>query len=102
MLETGWPIDTPGEPGATALHRAGFNGNAEMTREILRFHPALELKSREYEGTALGGPATGPGTVGIETQGISSGRSEPCWGGRGGTVECGESQPGAAVLEVLR
>ncbi|HEX4810749.1 MAG TPA: ankyrin repeat domain-containing protein [Bryobacteraceae bacterium] len=54
MLEAGWPVDTPGEMGATALHWAGFNGNAEMTREILRFHPALELKSKEYEGTALG------------------------------------------------
>ena len=54
MLEAGWPVDAPGEMGATALHWAGFNGNAEMTREILRFHPALELKSREYEGTALG------------------------------------------------
>jgi len=53
MLEAGWPVDTPGEMGATALHWAGFNGNAEMTREILRFHPTLELKSREYEGTAL-------------------------------------------------
>ena len=40
-------------PGATALHWAGFNGNAEMTREILRCHPALELKSQEYPGTAL-------------------------------------------------
>lgn len=54
MLEAGWPVDAPGEMGATALHWAGFNGNAEMTREILRFYPALELKSREYEGTALG------------------------------------------------
>lgn len=54
MLEAGWPVDTQGDMGATALHWAGFNGNAEMTREILRFHPALELKSREYEGTALG------------------------------------------------
>ena len=53
MLEAGWPVDTPGEMGATALHWAGFNGNAEMAREILRFHPALELKSREYAGTAL-------------------------------------------------
>ncbi len=51
MLEAGWPVDTPGEMGATALHWAGFNGNAEMAREILRFHPALELKSREYAGT---------------------------------------------------
>ncbi|HVW86934.1 MAG TPA: ankyrin repeat domain-containing protein, partial [Bryobacteraceae bacterium] len=61
MLEAGWPVDTPGEMGATALHWAGFNGNAEMAREILRFHPALELKSREYEGTALGWALYGSG-----------------------------------------
>ena len=61
MLEAGWPVDTPGEMGATALHWAGFNGNAEMTREILRFHPALELKSREYEGTPLGWALYGSG-----------------------------------------
>jgi hypothetical protein len=53
MLEAGWPVDTPGEMGATALHWAGFNGNAEMTREILRFGPDLTQKSREYPGTAL-------------------------------------------------
>jgi ankyrin repeat protein len=53
MLEAGWPVDTPGEMGATALHWAGFNGNAEMTRTILRFRPDLELKSREYAGTGL-------------------------------------------------
>ncbi len=34
MLEAGWPVDTPGEMGATALHWAGFNGNAEMARQI--------------------------------------------------------------------
>ena len=53
MLEAGWPVNTPGEMGATALHWAGFNGNAEMARVILRFHPDLELKSQEYAGTAL-------------------------------------------------
>ena len=53
MLEAGWPVNTPGEMGATALHWAGFNGNAEMTRDILRFHPDLETKSQEYTGTAL-------------------------------------------------
>jgi hypothetical protein len=53
MLEAGWPVNTPGEMGATALHWAGFNGNAEMTRDILRFHPDIESKSREYAGTAL-------------------------------------------------
>lgn len=53
MLEAGWPVDTPGELGATALHWAGFNGNLEMAREILRFRPQLELKAKEYPGTAL-------------------------------------------------
>jgi ankyrin repeat protein len=61
MLEAGWPVDTPGEMGATALHWAGFHGNAEMAREILRFHPALELKSREYAGTPLGWTLYGSG-----------------------------------------
>jgi ankyrin repeat protein len=53
MLEAGWPVDTPGEMGATALHWAAFNGNPDMTAEILRFGPALELKSVEYPGSAL-------------------------------------------------
>jgi ankyrin repeat protein len=53
LLEAGWPVNTPGEMGATALHWAGFNGNAEMMRDLLRFHPDLELKSKEYAGTAL-------------------------------------------------
>ena len=44
MLEAGWPVNTPGEMGATALHWAGFNGNAEMTRDILRFHPDIETE----------------------------------------------------------
>jgi ankyrin repeat protein len=53
LLEAGWPVNTAGEMGATALHWAGFNGNAEMMRDLLRFHPDLELKSQEYAGTAL-------------------------------------------------
>jgi len=61
MLEAGWPVDTPGEMGATALHWAGFHGNAEMARQILRFHPALELKSQEYAGTALSWALFGSG-----------------------------------------
>jgi ankyrin repeat protein len=61
MLGAGWPVDTPGEMGATALHWAGFNGNAEMTREILRFHPMLELKSRENSGTAFSWALYGSG-----------------------------------------
>ena len=61
MLSAGWPVDTRGEMGASALHWAAFNGNAEMTREILRFRPTLELKSRDYESTALGWAVFGSG-----------------------------------------
>jgi ankyrin repeat protein len=61
MLAAGWPVDTPGEMGAAALHWAAFNGNAEMAREILRFHPALELKSKIHDGTALGWALYGSG-----------------------------------------
>lgn len=61
MLEAGWPVDTQGEYGATALHWAGFHGNAEMARVILRFHPLLELKSREYAGSALSWAVYGSG-----------------------------------------
>jgi len=44
MLEAGWPVDTLGELGATALNWAGFNGNAEMTREILAVWPGLDRR----------------------------------------------------------
>jgi ankyrin repeat protein len=61
MLEAGWPVDTRGEMGATALHWAGFNGNAEMAREVLPFHPSLELKSTDYAGTPLSWAIFGSG-----------------------------------------
>lgn len=61
MLEAGWPVNAPGEMGATALHWAGFNGNAEMARDILRFQPDLELRSQEYSGTALSWALYGSG-----------------------------------------
>jgi hypothetical protein len=61
MLEAGWPVDATGDAGATALHFAGFNGNTEMTRAILRFGPTLELKSRDHSDTALGWAIYGSG-----------------------------------------
>jgi hypothetical protein len=102
MLEAGWPVDTAGEMGATALHWAGFNGNAEMTREILRFHPALELKSREYEGTALAWTVYGSGNgwhrdsgdyVGTIRALLAAGAQIP--------PHAEELEPSEAVLEVL-
>ncbi len=61
MLEAGWPVNTLGTAGATALHWAGFHGNAEMARTILKFHPDLALKSREYTGTPLSWALYGSG-----------------------------------------
>jgi len=103
MLEAGWPVDTPGEMGAAALHWAGFNGNAEMTREILRFHPALELKSRESEGTALGWALYGSGNGWRRDTGDFVGTVQALLEG-GAVVPPGgeELEPSESVLELLR
>jgi ankyrin repeat protein len=102
MLEAGWPVDTPGEMGATALHWAGFHGNAEMTREILRFHPTLEQKSKEYEGTALSWAVYGSGNgwhretgdfVGTIRALVEAGATIP--------KNAEELEPSEAVLEML-
>jgi ankyrin repeat protein len=61
LLKAGWPVDALGQHDAAALHWAAFHGNAEMIREILRFHPTLELKSRDYESSALGWAIFGSG-----------------------------------------
>jgi ankyrin repeat protein len=63
MLAAGWPVDMPGDMGATSLHWAAFNGNAEMARVILQFHPTLELLSHEYKSTALAWAIFGSGNA---------------------------------------
>jgi ankyrin repeat protein len=54
MLECGWPVDARGQHHATLLHWAGFHGNVEMAREILRFDPPLEATDADFKGTPLG------------------------------------------------
>jgi ankyrin repeat protein len=54
MLAAGWPVDTRGEYRMTALQWAAWHGNAEMVREILRYHPEIELKDNDHGITALG------------------------------------------------
>jgi len=102
MLKAGWPADAPGEMGATALHWAGFHGNAEMARVILRFHPTLELKSREYEGTALAWTVYGSGNgwrretgdyVGVFRALVEAGATVP--------PHAEELEPSDAVRELL-
>jgi ankyrin repeat protein len=53
MLAAGWPVDTRGEYDMTPLQWAAWHGNAEMVREILRYHPVLELHDNEHRITAL-------------------------------------------------
>ena len=102
MLEAGWPVDAPGEMGATALHWAGFNGNAEMTREILRFHPGLELQSAEYPGTALSWALFGSGDGWHRNTGDYGGTVQALL--QAGAVlppNAEDLEPSDAVLEVL-
>jgi hypothetical protein len=103
MLEAGWQVDTPGEMGATALHWAGFKGNAEMVREILRFHPTLELKSREYAGTALGWALYGSGNGWHRDTGDFVGTVQALLqAGAVAPSHAEDLEPSEAVLELLR
>jgi ankyrin repeat protein len=54
MLAAGLPVAALGQHGATPLHWAAFHGNAEMTREILRHNPPLELSDADFNSTPLG------------------------------------------------
>jgi ankyrin repeat protein len=102
MLEAGWPVDTAGNMGATALHWAGFNGNAEMTRQILRFHPALEMKSKEQESTALGWAVFGSGNGWHRESGDFAGTVRALLeAGASVPPHAEELEPSEAVLEVL-
>ena len=53
MLAVGWPVDVAGEYGLSALQWASWHGNAGMVREILRYHPLVELKDNQHEVSAL-------------------------------------------------
>jgi ankyrin repeat protein len=53
MLAAGWPVDARGQHGGTALHWACWHGSVELTREVLRHHPALELTDHDHGGTPL-------------------------------------------------
>jgi ankyrin repeat protein len=54
MLAAGWPVDTRGEYLMTPLQWAAWHGNVEMVREILKYHPQLELSDNEHCISALG------------------------------------------------
>jgi ankyrin repeat protein len=53
MLLAGLPVDGRSQHGATALHWAAWQGNAEAVRLILERRPPLEDASNAFEGTPL-------------------------------------------------
>ena len=54
MLAAGWPLDARGDDDGTALHWAAWHGNREMVKEILHYHPNLEIRGDQHNMTALG------------------------------------------------
>jgi ankyrin repeat protein len=54
MIEAGWPVDTRREHKQTALHWAGFHGNAEMARVLIERGAPLNVKDDQFAGTPLG------------------------------------------------
>jgi len=53
LLEAGWPANTAGHHGVTALHWAGFHGNLEMARALLRYHAPVHVTETDFNGTPL-------------------------------------------------
>ena len=51
MLETGWPVDAPGQHGATALHWAAWHGNLDMALALIERGAPLDPIDRDYGGT---------------------------------------------------
>ena len=103
MLEAGWPVDARGESGASALHWAGFHGNAEMAREILRHGPDLALRSLEYEDTALGWALFGSGNGWHRDTGDYAGTLRALLeAGVRPPPDAERLQPSQAALDVLR
>jgi len=54
MLAAGWPAGQLGHQRQTALHWAGFHGNARMARELLKHNAPLEIVEDAFHGTPLG------------------------------------------------
>ena len=53
MLAAGWPVAARGQHGGTALHWACWHGSTELTREVLRHDPPLEITDHDFGGTPL-------------------------------------------------
>ena len=103
MLAAGWPVDARGQHGGTPLHWAAWHGNAEMVREILRYHPPIEIRSRDFDATPLGWALHGSlnswhrqaGDYGATVEALLDAGAKP-------PQSTGDVEANEAVREVLR
>lgn len=61
MTEAGWPLDARGSFQATALHWAGFHGNAVMVDDLIRAGAPVRIRGDQYDSEPIGW--TGFGSV---------------------------------------
>ena len=54
LLDAGVDVDSRRGDGATALHLAAFDGNAELVEELLARGADLSLRDGVYDGTPSG------------------------------------------------
>jgi ankyrin repeat protein len=75
MLVRGFPVTAVSQHGATPLHWAAFHGNPDMLREVLRHGPPLDLRDRDFGGTAMGWVINGAAG---HWRGISTAKHDAC------------------------
>ncbi len=61
MLDLGFPLDTRGGDGATALHAAAYNGSAETVRLLLHRGADVAARDTSWDSTPLDWAAVGSG-----------------------------------------
>jgi ankyrin repeat protein len=61
MLDLGFPLETRGEDGGTALHAAAYNGSAQTVRLLLDRGADIEARDTTWNDTPLGWAAVGSG-----------------------------------------
>jgi ankyrin repeat protein len=61
MLDLGFPLETRGDNGGTALHAAAYNGSTQTIRLLLSRSADIEARDTTWNDTPLGWAAVGSG-----------------------------------------
>jgi ankyrin repeat protein len=61
MLDLGFPLETRGDDGGTALHAAAYNGSTQTVRLLLDRRADIEARDTTWNDTPLGWAAVGSG-----------------------------------------